>query len=120
MTVSRIRALCSSCAFSAGEGRPLGDRLRLVQLHARDVGQLGQGLPHVLGELLDVPEQVVVADQAEVHPAVVAHQRDPDALVADQRDHGEGVDHLPAHQVQRELRSRHVGNDHVEEALTRH
>ena len=73
------------------------------------------------GQLVEVPEQVVVADEAEVDAAVVAEQRDPEALVACASGTiGKQVDHLAAHQVERELRARHVGHDQVEEALAGH
>src|SRR4051794_4442338 len=55
--------------FRAPSQRPFG----LAELHSGGLGQLSQSGANVLGQLIDVPEQVIVAHEAEVEPAVVAH-----------------------------------------------
>src|SRR5436190_2566369 len=105
----------------AGRSYRAASRLRLGgELDAGRLGQLGERLAEVLGKGLEVPEQVVVAHEAEVDAAVVAHEGDAEALVAGQRDHREGLLELPAEQVERELRAGHVRDDEVEEALPCH
>src|SRR5215218_2073193 len=76
---------------------------RRGQLHTSRVRELAQRRGQILRELFDVPQQVEVAHKAEVHAAVVAHDRHPEALPRRQRDHREGVEQLPAQQVERKL-----------------
>ena len=58
-------------------------------------------------------------EQAEVHLAVVAHDRDAERLALGQRGHREEVEQLAPEQVERHLRARDVRYDEVEEALAR-
>ena len=57
--------------------------------------------------------RVVVADQADDDVAVVAHHRDRERALGRQERHGHQLLHLAPDQVERELRSRHVGHQQV-------
>ena len=55
-----------------------------------------------------------IAREPEVHRAVIAKDRAVDRHVATDRHVGIPVQHLMAHQIERELRPRHIGADEVE------
>ena len=60
----------------ARPARRLGASARSRAALARERQQLGQRRLDALGDRVDVGQRVVVAEQAEVHPAVVGHDRD--------------------------------------------
>ena len=64
----------------------------------------------------DVGQRVEVAEQAEVHLAVVGHDRDRQGVVFGQEGDGNRLQHFAPQHVQRELRPGHVGDDQVEQA----
>ena len=68
-----------------------------------------------LAQLLEIGHRVVVAEQAEVHPAVVGHDRDGQRLVLGQERDREQVLELAPEHVERELRPGHVRHEQVEQ-----
>ena len=66
-----------------------------------------------VAELLEVGQRVVVAEQAEVQPAVVGDDRDRERVLGQERDREDL--HLAAEHVQRELRPGHVRDEQVEQ-----
>src|SRR3954449_12480165 len=83
--------------------RPLG--------RASDLEQLLEVLLEQPGDRVDVGHRVVVGEQAEVDLAVVAHDRDRQRVVLGQEGDRHDLLHLASEQVERELRTRHVGHD---------
>src|SRR5688572_15738792 len=110
-----------SCSAWRGRRRFARGGLRtprppLPRLRTADrLGQLLDRRLEVARERVEVAHGVVIADEAEVDGAVVAHDPETDALVARQRHHRVDRLELAAHQVQRELRAGDVGDDEVEE-----
>src|SRR3954447_7785482 len=64
---------------------------------------------------LEVPQRVEIGQQAEVDAAVVGHDRHEQGLVRRQEANGEYVLELAAEDVERDLRTRDVRDDEVEE-----
>ena len=64
---------------------------------------------------VDVRQGVEVAEQAEVHLAVVGHDRDRQRVVLGQEGHGDRLQHLPPKHVEGELGAGDVGDDQVEQ-----
>ena len=92
--VSRSRSPWSSPeplarAAAASRSGPGTKRRRKPGAAARGLEQLVQRRLEVVGELLEVLHRVVVADQAEVDLAVVAHDPDAERLALGQRHHRE-------------------------------
>src|SRR4051794_2895480 len=84
-------------------------------LRAGDLEQLLQGLLDQVPDRVDVGHGVVIGEQAEVDLAVVAHDRDRQGVVLGQEGDRHDLLHLAPEQVERELRSWHIGHDQVEE-----
>ena len=112
----------SGAGSSAGVGSgAAARRARLFRLgrQARGFGQRRDRRAQVGGQVGDVGHGLVVAVEAEEQLAVVAHDRDAQSQVLGQRDHRLGRHHAPPEQVERVLRSGHVGDHEVDEALAR-
>src|SRR5215469_13654041 len=81
----------------------------------------GQELRHsrfnALRQHFQVWYRVVVTGDAKVEAAEVGEDRDRDPYGPRDRDVGIRVQHLSAPRVQRELRSRHIGRDGLDQTL---
>ncbi len=78
--------------------------------------ELGERVLDRPREVVEVVHRVVVAEQAEVHVAVVGHDRDRERVVLRQKRDREDRVHLAARDVERELRAGDVRHEHVEQA----
>ena len=94
-------ALASEVARS-----PVGFAVAGLLRRRRRRDDLGEARLERLGEVVQHRHRLVVADQAEVDAAVVAHDPDADGLALGQRDHREDVAEAAAEHVERELRAR--------------
>jgi hypothetical protein len=82
--------------------------------------QLGHRRLQVAGQHVDVADEIGAPEHAEVELAVVAHDRDPQPVLAHERHEREDVVQAPAEQVQRHGRARDVRHGEVEQARAGH
>src|SRR5215467_15246462 len=109
---------CALLTIAADAGLPpCRRRARGLGWAAGDRQELRHSRFNALRQHFEVRYRVVIAGDAKVEAAEVGEDRNPDAHGPRDRDIGICVEHLPARRVERELWSRHIGRDGLDQTL---